>query len=447
MHTDGRLHQILVDGSVSGREDKRLEFQDDMFHGWWNTERHSFDRHFDSPPVNDVAESTSPEGGRMTQQQRSEVEQRSHPRIAFFTPAPRFGGAQRVTINIANTLAARGYPTDLVTAQLDGTYVSEITDAVNTIDLAVTGVLGTGILAAVPKLISYLEASRPAVLFASRTHTAIAAIVATRLADTDTRIAVTEHSRFDYQSTAKDQVTATLAGHIYPYADGVIAVSEGVAKSIVADTNVSMDQITVLNNPIDLDAIQSGVRQPVDHEWLTDPTLEPIVSVGRLKQHKGFSVLLESVSRLRESRPEIRLLIIGEGSDRDRLESLAHELEIEDIVSFTGYTDNPYIYMHHSSVFATASTAEGLPTVLIEALACGASIVSTNCKYGPREILCDGEYGRLTPVNDVQRMTQAIEATLNDPIPSEKTRQRAKHFSMEAVGDRYEMYIQDLIEN
>jgi glycosyltransferase involved in cell wall biosynthesis len=362
-------------------------------------------------------------------------------------PAPRFGGAQRVTVNIANSLAARGYPIDLVTAQLDGTFVSEISDAVNTIDLAVTGVLGTGILTAVPKLVSYLEASQPAVLFASRTHTNIAAIVATWIADTDTRIAVTEHSPFDYQNTAKDRVAAALAAQIYPYADGVIAVSEGVAQSIVAGTNVSMEQITVLNNPIDLDAIQSGARQPVDHEWLTDPTLEPIVSVGRLKRQKGFSVLLESVSRLRESRPEIRLLIVGEGSDRDRLESLAHELDIEDIVSFTGYTDNPYIYMHHSSVFATASTAEGLPTVLIEALACGASIVSTDCQYGPREILCDGEYGRLTPVNDVQRMTQAIAATLDDPIAAKKIRQRAEHFSMEAGGDRYEMYIRNLIDN
>jgi len=370
----------------------------------------------------------------------------SLPRVAFFTPAPTFGGAQRVTVTIANSLAQRGHDVDLVAGHLEGEFASVIGDAVNTVELDVPAVPGMGILAGIPKLVSYLESRAPAVLFASRTHTNLAAVATGVLVDADVHVAITEHSPFDYQVTAKDRATAAIASHLYAYADDVVAVSEGVAETVVENTRVSTDETTVLNNPIDIAAIQSGADEPVGHAWLDDPDLEPIVSVGRLEPVKGFSTLLEAFADLHESRPETRLVLVGKGPDRERLETLARELGVADSVSFPGYTDNPYAYMSRASVYVLSSEVEGLPTVLIEALACGCTIVSTDCQYGPREILEDGRYGRLTPVGDAAGLADTIGNALDDPRQPERSRERAQHFSMAAGADRYESYIADATE-
>jgi len=362
--------------------------------------------------------------------------------VAFFTPAPDFGGAQRVTVNIANALAARGHVVDLVAGQLEGEFVSLIDDEVDVVELGVSQVPVAGILAAVPRLVSYLDAHQPDVLFASRTHTNLAATAAGRLTDADVHVAITEHSPFTHQPTLKDRVTAALAARVYPYADDVIGVSEGVAKTVVENTGVSSTATTVLNNPVDIAAIQSGADEPVDLEWLNGPAICPVVAVGRLKASKDFATLLRAFATLHERRPATRLVVVGKGTERDRLEALAGELGVDDAVAFTGYTHNPYAYMGRASVFVLSSTTEGLPTVLIEALACGCPIVSTDCDYGPREILDDGRYGRLTPVGDAERMADAIRDALDDPTPADRSRERAQHFSMAAGADRYASYIE-----
>jgi glycosyltransferase involved in cell wall biosynthesis len=365
--------------------------------------------------------------------------------VAFFTPAPDFGGAQRVTVNIANSLATRGHDVDLVAGHLEGEFVSLIGDRVNTVELAVPEVPGAGILAGVPRLVSYLDDHRPDVLFASRTHTNLAAVAAGRLTDADVHVAITEHSPFTHLPTRKDRVTAALASQVYPYADDVIGVSEGVAKTVIEGTGLSPDETTVLNNPIDIAAIQSGATEPVEETWLDDPTIEPIVAVGRLKPMKDFSTLVRAFAELHERRPETRLVIVGKGTERDRLAALTADLGVADAVTFTGYTDNPYAYMARASVFALSSKVEGLPTVLIEALACGCTIVSTDCQYGPREILEDGQYGRLTPVGDAEAMAETIGEALDAPTPSERCRERAQHFSMSAGADRYEAYVETVV--
>lgn len=367
-------------------------------------------------------------------------------RIAFLTPVLTVGGAQRVTINIANSLAERGYAVDIVAGHLEGEFVSEIGDAVNAVNLDVPRVPGLGILAGVPHLLSYLESNRPSVLFASRTHTSILAIIACAVSSVDVHLATTEHDPYGWQPKPKDKVAVAIASRIYPLADDVIGVSEGVAESFVSNTRLDSTQTTVLNNPVDISSVQSQASEPVDHEWFTDPAIEPVVSLGRLEPQKSYPTLLEAFTELSESRPRARLVIMGKGSERDRLLSLARTLGIEDRVWFPGYVENPYAYIRRASVFVLSSKAEGLPTVLIEALACGCSIVATDCQYGPREILADGEYGLLVPVGDPTQMAAAIGKAFDDPVPPATCRERAEYFSMDAGGDRYEAYIRDVVD-
>lgn len=364
------------------------------------------------------------------------------PRIAFFSPAPGYGGAQRVTINLANTLADHGYDVDYVAGTLDGEFASEIGDDVRMVDLDVSRIPVVGIAAAVPHLQSYLNETRPEVLFASRTHTSIPAIAAAATADVDVHVAPTVHCVHSHSSGLKDTLTKRLAARAWTAADGVIAVSDGVASDIAMSTAIDERDITVLNNPIDIERIQSQAEEPVDHEWFAADDIRTIVSVGRLEPQKDRRTLLKAFERVHGDDPDTRLIVVGKGSQRERLESLARSLGIEANVCFAGFVENPYAYMRQATVFVLSSKLEGLPTVLIEALACGCSIVSTECRYGPREILCDGEYGRLTPVGDPATMASTISDALEDPIDPAVAHERAEHFSLRAGADRYDEYIQ-----
>jgi glycosyltransferase involved in cell wall biosynthesis len=371
---------------------------------------------------------------------------RDRGRVAFFMSAPTHGGAERVTITIANGLAARGYDVDLVVASGEGDNAPNISPAVNVVDLDVPVVPGLGLLAAVPYVRSYLEANNPPILFSQQTYVNVVATFATMLADVDPYLAVTEHLSYDHVSRFKDRLSNELAARLYSHVDDVVAVSEGVAESVVANTRVDPAQITVLFNPVDVADIRAQAAAPVDHEWFTESEYRPIVSVGRLESQKDLGTLVRAFEKVHRERPAARLVLVGKGEEEARLRALVEELGLQDVVAFPGYVDNQYAYMAGSDVFALSSRFEGLPTVLIEALACGSSIVSTDCPHGPREILADGEYGRLTPVGDVDALAETLLAALDDPIPPERVSERVEAFSMEAGIDRYDEYIQRVLQ-
>jgi glycosyltransferase involved in cell wall biosynthesis len=365
------------------------------------------------------------------------------PKVAFFVQNLRYGGAQKVTINIANGLTSRGYDVDLVTANFEGDFVSDISSDLHVVDLDVPSVAGLGVLAGIPRLKSYLESAQPDVLIGAQTHANIAAVLAARVAKVSLHVTLTEHSAFGRSEGFKDWLTNTLASSVYTLADEVVGVSGGVVESIVENTRVDSAATSVLYNPIDLESVRARSKEPVDDKWITDPDIRPVVSVSRLESQKNLSLLLRAFETVNERHPDTRLIIVGKGSERRRLSELARSLDIEDVVSFPGYVDNPYGYMRQSAVFVLSSRYEGLPTVLIEALACGCSIVSTDCPYGPREILADGEYGQLVPVDDDLALADAIGATLESPADPQKIIKRSEDFSMSNGIDRYEAYILD----
>ena len=362
-------------------------------------------------------------------------------RVAFFLQNLRYGGAQRVTINIANGLTARGYDVDLVVANLEGDFTSDVSDELNVVELAVPSVAGLGVLAGIPRLKAYLESTHPAVLIAGQTHANIAAALAARAAKPRPYVALTEHSAYGRSEGVKDWLTNALASYVYTLADDIVGVSEGVVESIVENTRITPTNTSVLYNPIDLETVRARSKDPVTHDWLTDPSIRPVVSVSRLETQKNLSLLLRAFETVHERYPDTRLIVVGKGSERDRLDELSRSLGIDDVVAFPGYDDNPYAYRRQSAVFVLSSHYEGLPTVLIEALACGCSIVSTDCPYGPREILVDGEFGRLTPVDDEAALAEAIGATLDNPVDPDRSIERSEHFSMANGIDRYEEYI------
>lgn len=358
----------------------------------------------------------------------------SNERIAFFFSSLHVGGIERIKLNLASAFIARGVQVDLVLVKAEGSLRSHVPSNARLINLN-----SRRTLFALRPLLHYLRAEQPRVMLSSQTHNNVLAIWARRLSGFPNRLAVCEHINMQEMvkySPLRDRFRPLVARKFYPYADVIIAVSNGVAKSLSTSSRIPLSQIHVIYNPIELADIEEKSQGKADHPWLQSKTEPVVIAVGRLTKQKDYSTLINAISILRRHR-SIRLVILGEGEQRNTLMQLIRELKLESDVSLPGYIDNPLPYMHHADIFALSSKWEGLPNVLIEALACGVPIVATNCPSGPAEILDGGKYGKLIPVGNAQALADAIDATLEAVPAREMLQERARHFSMQKIVDQY----------
>lgn len=363
--------------------------------------------------------------------------------LALYVPWLTVGGVQRVTTTIANGLASRGHEVDLVLSFREGDLLDQVSDDVRIVDLGTRRVPGIGIGASIPALARYLSRREPSMVFSQMTYANVVCLLARRVSGVDTEVYATEHNTFGMKDDRKEQLTNRAAGRLYPRADRVLAVSEGVADSVAAGTPLDRSAIRVMHNPVDVAEIRERARQPVDHRWVDSDDHEVVLSVGRLAGAKDLETWLRAFARVADRRPEVRGVVAGRGPERDSLRSLASRLGVGDRVSFPGYVDNPYGFMARASTFLLSSRHEGLPTTLIEALACGCPVVSTDCPSGPREILDGGTYGRLVDVGDERGLAGAVEETLQSPPDRDALRRRADDFATETVIDEYERFIRE----
>ncbi|MFD1598148.1 glycosyltransferase [Halobellus rarus] len=355
------------------------------------------------------------------------------------------GGAEQVTVAIVNGLSAGGHDVELVVSDLRGRLAEKISPDVTVTELGPI-LPGLGIATHVPALARYLQRVQPAIIFPQMTHASVVCLAANRLVDVDTVIVPVKHCAFGESpsQTTKGRALEYLAIRLFPTADHVVGVSQGVLDSMVERMALDPAEMSVLHNPVDIGAIREQAASPVDHEWIEDDDLDVVVFVGRHEEQKDLETWLRAFAEVHESNPNTRGVLAGTGSQRERLLNLAETLGIGDVVSFPGYVENPYRYMYRASVFMLSSRFEGLPTVLIEALACGTQIVATDCPSGPREILLEGGgvCGRLAPVGDASGLAAAVLETLRHPLPEMSLRQRAADFTPEVVLGEYERFIE-----
>ena len=196
------------------------------------------------------------------------------------------------------------------------------------------------------------------------------------------------------------------------------------------------ENIRVIYNPVVTPELLEKAKEPLDHPWFARGEPPVILGVGRLHLQKDFPTLIRAFALVRQHKPT-RLMLLGEGPDRYKLEALIDELGLTNEIALPGFISNPYAFISKASVFVLSSLYEGLPTVLIEAIAVGTVIVSTDCPSGPAEILDSGKYGCLVPVGDIKALSEAILNTLDQPTDSEALRQRAQQFSYETAVNKY----------
>jgi glycosyltransferase involved in cell wall biosynthesis len=229
----------------------------------------------------------------------------------------------------------------------------------------------------------------------------------------------------------------------YPAAEVIGAVSKGVADDLVRSSGIESKLVRVLYNPVVTDEMRVMADQPVEHPWFQPDAPPVILNVGRLAEQKDHVTLLHAFANARAKRP-LRLVILGAASSNDKtverqseLMGLARDLGVEQHVSLPGFVSNPYAYMARSSVFVLSSRYEGLPTALVEAMACGCPVVSTACP-GSVEILGDGKYGKLAAIGDAEELGRSIIASLDSKPDEGALRQRILDFSAERSVARYE---------
>jgi glycosyltransferase involved in cell wall biosynthesis len=236
-----------------------------------------------------------------------------------------------------------------------------------------------------------------------------------------------------------DRHVLPLLRRAYLTADAIVTASGGVADDLAAHAGIPRQRITTVYNPVVGPDLLVNARSPVDHPWFAPGEPPVILGVGRLHPQKDFATLIRAFAALRSERP-LRLVILGAGTDSPYgagLRALASELGIAGDVALPGFAHNRLAFMSRAAVLVLSSRYEGLGNVLIEALACGTPVVSTDCPSGPREILDGGRFGPLVAVGDVAALARAIEQVLEHPPAAESLRARARLFTVEKSADAY----------
>jgi glycosyltransferase involved in cell wall biosynthesis len=356
-------------------------------------------------------------------------------RVAVFAASMRGGGAERSMANLAKGITKRGYQVDLVLARAEGPYLQDLPESIRVVDLNASRVIKSA-----PALIRYLRRERPDAMISSVDYVNIVALWARRLSGVKTRLVINEQNNLSMHTanaaSRREKLMPWLARRYYKWANAIVAVSAGVQEDLADVIRLPLDRIDVIYNPsVSESDVQASANQVVEHPWFQDQQIPVLLAVGRLTAQKDYPTLLRAFARLR-SEKLVRLVILGEGEDREMLEALVRDLNMTEDVSLPGFAENPFAYMARASLFVMSSRWEGLPTVLVEALCCGTPVVSTDCPSGPREILRDPRCGRLVPVADVNALSAAIKSALDGEL-QKPDRASWLPFEMENVTDRY----------
>ncbi len=336
--------------------------------------------------------------------------------IAFYLQELAVGGVPKRTIALAADLVEQGHRIDLVLCHAQGHLREQVPPQVRVVALdraplmlarwAAFAADPLGLwamarpvllarkpsktLAYLPSLARYLRHERPDALLAAKPHLNMEAIWARQLTRAQTRIVISERIALSGKASTsrlwKRRFLPPLIKRAYQRADGIVAVSQGVADDLAAVADIPRERIATIYNPVVNAGLLEKAAAPLDHPWFAPGSPPVILGAGRIHPDKDFPTLLRAFARVREQR-SARLIVLGEAKRDARQEALlqlADELGIAEDLAFPGFVGNPYAYMSRAAVFVLSSLWEGLPGVLIEALACGCPVVSTDCPNGPR---------------------------------------------------------------
>lgn len=296
-------------------------------------------------------------------------------------------------------------------------------------------------------MVKYLNSEMPDVIYANSFHTGTISVFGSLVSSGNVPVIWAVRNRLIH---TLNETNMLYFKHLIRKASRVHTNSRGGAREVIELVPEVVDRTLAIHNPIS-PQVKLLARQKVEHRWLETDSIahfehrpKIILAVGRLTEQKNFSMLTRAFAVV-QSQMDVCLILLGDGKKRNVLRELARNLNIENFVSMPGFVPNPYAFMAHADLFVLSSSWEGCPNVLIEALTCGCPVVSTDCESGPREILDNGKYGRLVPVNDHAALAEAIVETLMQPPDREALKRRAQQFCPDIVMKHYEEMFNNVI--
>lgn len=356
-------------------------------------------------------------------------------RVAVLASFSGEGGVERMLLNLLRAWVDQGVDVDLLRIKRKGPFTERIPAEVNTIDLPMGHSWGN-----IASLAGYFRNHPLRPLLAAKERAGQTALVARKLARTRNRIFIRLGTHLSTalkdKSAPRRWLRFRTARLLYPSADGIIAISQGVADDVARFAHLPGDMIQVIPNPVVSREIQEAAKEPMDHPWFNDGSDTVLLAAGRLTRQKDFSTLIRALAKIRESR-EARLIILGEGPKRAELENLTRQLGLEYVIDMPGFATNPYKFMAQADVFVLSSVWEGFGNVLAEAMSLGVPVVSTDCPSGPGEILQQGMVAPLARVSDPQDLAQTVLSVLENPPSPEILQNAAADYGVEVSAKRY----------
>jgi glycosyltransferase involved in cell wall biosynthesis len=317
------------------------------------------------------------------------------------------GGIGRNIIRLSKALLEKDIQVSIWLDDINTDYAQEVTGLVRIKELATThSVLG------LPQLIWSLNYERPDVVFTSNERMTRLIYHARNFTYKKTALIAHIHNfygeAFKRLSNKKRTKRIERLARIYPKIDAAIAVSKGVAKDFSQLTGMPLEKISVIYNPVvtaDLEALSNEAIP----EKISD---QAIVSVGRITYQKNIPFLVQAFLHLRQ-RQQCQLVVVGDGEELESIRNMVKQSEYADDILLLGHRSNPFPYMKKARVFALTSIYEGFGNVVVESLACGTPVVSTNCG-GPEEILISTQQGLIIGQNDELGFINALSEKLRD---------------------------------
>jgi len=357
-------------------------------------------------------------------------------RLAIFVATSGHSGVDRVIGNLVCQFDAWGVPVDLLKVRDHGPHLDmSFLPNARLVDLGANHVTSS-----LPALVRYLRRERPTALLTDKDRGNRIAILARKLAGGSTRLAVRIGTTVSVNLASRGAFERwqqrTSIQRLYPLADCVLVPSAGVAADLSAYAGIDRSHIRVVPSPVVTRELRNKAREAVDHPWLTKHEAPVVLGVGELGHRKDFETLLRAFALVRRVRP-CRLIILGRGRRRDALRALATELGVAQDVDLPGFRPNPYAFMARADLFVLSSRWEGMPVVLIEALAVYTPAISTDCPSGPREILTGSGLGTLVPVGGVEPMADAIGRWFDARISAEAFERAVADYRIEASAGAY----------
>ena len=355
-------------------------------------------------------------------------------RIANFIPSLSGGGAERVVVNLLHAFDRTTVRPILITGTTSGPFANKIPKDVEVIDLKTPRMRH-----ATRPLIKIMESQCADLLVSHLSHANIATLRAARKASRRPAIAVVEHMTMSAYRGQRfsDLFIKPLARRYYPEADHVISVSYDAARDLEQVLSLPANSVKTIYNPVVSPELEKHANEQV-RSPLKKFSGKLILGVGRLSKQKDFSTLIQAFSKLHaQSKSPVHLAILGTGEQQATLEALIARLDLTQAITLAGFQDNPYVWMKRADLFVLSSRWEALPTALIEAMACGTNVISTDCPSGPREIVPERFHRHLVPVGDADCLAAQMQQLLSDPVDPQEWITAARQFSFVHAANAY----------